>query len=309
MNASHRFLVKRWLAIGLFAAIMLLLPTFASAAPVTLTFDQDATGADVLPGQVLDDEWNTPDFGNLIISWAETGIDANYPVVAFDSAAPTGGDDDLGSPNELCITDDFPSGGGPGVGDGGWPTADFPNCEPLGMLVILEENCTIDDIVDGFVDYTACGVPGPDDSNFGGLIAFTFGTTVEEQVEIESFELLDFEDAAGVEVTAFSFDGTEVGSFIAPAIGDNGSAVVDVTFPGSGLPWTDVSRVEFDLAGSGSVGTLSYITQVPTAIGLDTIGVRSDAAYYGIVAFLTLAALSLTSVAYLRQELLAKIRP
>ncbi|MCA9983449.1 MAG: hypothetical protein KDE09_09055 [Anaerolineales bacterium] len=307
MNASNRFLVKRWTAIGLLAAILLLLPNFASAAPVTINFGTDGAGNPVIAGQVLDDEWNTPAYGNMVIS---SPTNATHPIVAFNSSIPTGGDPDLGSPNQTC------PGGGPGVGVGGVVGAPFENCTSLGMLVIIEENCPLSTAVGGIITYPSCGAPGPDDNGgangpAGGIINFTFGTTVDDQVTIESFELLDFEDpagAGGVTVNAYAFDGTLVATFAAPAIGDNGSAIVDVTFAGSNLPWAGVSRVEFVLEGSGSVGTLSYETPAPTAIGLDAISIRSDATYYGIVAFLTLAALSLTSVAYLRRERLVEVR-
>ena len=193
MNASNRFLVKRWTAIGLLAAILLLLPNFASAAPVTINFGTDGAGNPVIAGQVLDDEWNTPAYGNMVIS---SPTNATHPIVAFNSSIPTGGDPDLGSPNQTC------PGGGPGVGVGGVVGAPFENCTSLGMLVIIEENCPLSTAVGGIITYPSCGAPGPDDNGgangpAGGIINFTFGTTVDDQVTIESFELLDFEDPAG----------------------------------------------------------------------------------------------------------------
>ena len=149
MNASTRIKFGRWSAIMLFAAILMLLPTFASAAPVVLNFDVDASGAAIVPGQILDDEWNTPAFGNLVITTANPTF---TPVVAFDSSAPTGGDVDLGSPNTLC------PGGGPGIGDAlgsGGPGSPYPNCIPLGNLIIIEENCDTTFDVGGVIDYGA----------------------------------------------------------------------------------------------------------------------------------------------------------
>ena len=143
---------------------------------------------------------------------------------------------------------------------------------------------------------------------------FTFGSTASDQVTIDAFELLDFEDAAGVggvTVNAYDATGTLVYTFLGPAIGDNGSAVVDVTFDFAGtgntdpLPWPGVSRLEFVLEGSGSVGTLAYDTPTPTAIALDSFGIRSDVTYYGVVAVLMLGALSLGSMALFRREQVA----
>jgi hypothetical protein len=51
----------------------------------------------------------------------------------FDSSNPTGGDPDLGSPNESC------DGGGPGVGDGGQKGEEGENCNELGKLLIIQE--------------------------------------------------------------------------------------------------------------------------------------------------------------------------
>ena len=63
-----------------------------------------------------------------------------------------GDDPDLGAPNEAC------PGGGPGVGAGGSPASDFPNCDPIGnVLMIQNENDS-----------------EPDDSPDGGCIVIEF---------------------------------------------------------------------------------------------------------------------------------------
>jgi hypothetical protein len=67
-------------------------------------------------------------FSNALIA---TGINV------FDSSNVQGGgertgDFDLGSPNSLCR----PSG--PGIGDGGGPNSRFPNCDPQGNMLILQ---------------------------------------------------------------------------------------------------------------------------------------------------------------------------
>ena len=54
----------------------------------------------------------------------------------FDTAQPGGfnGDTDLGSPNELC------SPSGPGEGAGGAPDSNYANCDPQGMVLIIQES-------------------------------------------------------------------------------------------------------------------------------------------------------------------------
>ena len=74
-----------------------------------IDFETDALGNPLVAGQVIDDEW------------AAWGITASFsvnapstgPLMIFDSANPTGGDVDLGSPNETCTPP------GPGVGSRG----------------------------------------------------------------------------------------------------------------------------------------------------------------------------------------------
>ena len=63
------------------------------------------------------------------------------------------GDPDLGAPHFAC------PGGGPGEGEDGGPDAEYPNCEPRGNVLIIDEN--------------GPGKP-PDDSKNGGKIRFNF---------------------------------------------------------------------------------------------------------------------------------------
>jgi hypothetical protein len=84
-------------------------------------------------------------------------------AIVFDSAHPTGGDDDLGTPNE-----DF---GGPGIGSGGRAGQPGENSVALDKLLIIAENSTDND-GNGRVD-------SPDDEEGGGVITFTFDTPLE----------------------------------------------------------------------------------------------------------------------------------
>ena len=78
-------------------------------------------------------------------------------------------DPDIGSPNRNC------PGGGPGRGAGGGPGAAWPNCEPQGSLLIIQNSDNLED--------------DPNDSPFGGCFLFEFDTPIE----FVNMGLLDFE--------------------------------------------------------------------------------------------------------------------
>ena len=58
----------------------------------------------------------------------------NYPLMIFDSSAPTAGFEDLGSPNETCCTP------GPGIGAGGEMGQPGENCEDLKKVLIISNS-------------------------------------------------------------------------------------------------------------------------------------------------------------------------
>ncbi|MEE8525840.1 MAG: hypothetical protein V3T72_18040 [Thermoanaerobaculia bacterium] len=71
----------------------------------TVIFETTGGGANLPAGTIVDNEYVI--YGMHV----STDDPANHPAMIFDTANPTGGDDDLGTPNQ-----DF---GGPGVGSGG----------------------------------------------------------------------------------------------------------------------------------------------------------------------------------------------
>jgi hypothetical protein len=140
-----------------------------------------------------------------------TGYTPNGKARIFDSADPTGGDKDLGSPNQSC------EGGGPGFGFGGKPGKRGENCNPLGKLLIIQESKK----------------DSPDDHWKGGT--FTFTSTGGTEMTYLNIGVID---ADYTEITldhSVKFDG----------VGDNGfqelenpnpnvfATSFDVTFPGS----------------------------------------------------------------------------
>jgi hypothetical protein len=152
-------------------------PTVPTApTPSTCPYVQCNFG-NLVPGVFLDDPLQQ---AQLL---ADCGVkvsvkDGNINV--FDSAdiksQKAKDDPDLGAPNRNCL------GGGPGKGEGGRPTSPYPNCDPQGNLLIIQ-NPKIDASV-------------PNDSAFGGCILFEFETAIE----LFDVGLLDLEEHATIRV-------------------------------------------------------------------------------------------------------------
>jgi hypothetical protein len=87
-------------------------------------------------------------------------------------------DPDLGSPNRKCTPK------GPGIGVGGRPNASFPNCDPLGNLLIIQNPAV---------------TTAPNDYAKGGCMSFSF-FDFGSVVKIDDFGLLDIEEGANVTV-------------------------------------------------------------------------------------------------------------
>ena len=158
-----------------------------AACPLALDFETDDQGQAIQPGQDLSEVYGSL-YGMHIAVASRDGTIPGTPI-AFDSGSPTGGDDDLGTPNELY--------GGPGVGSGGAAT----NVRPLHNLLIKAEN-TGDADGDGLVDH-------PDDDNNGALFTFTF----DEDTCVYSLKFVDIEKHQGdVEILLYDADGIELDS-------------------------------------------------------------------------------------------------
>ena len=143
-------------------------------------------------------------------------------------------DPDLGTPNRAC------PGGGPGKGTGGKPDAAFPNCEPEGNLLIIQ-NESIDP-------------SEPNDSAYGGCILFEF----VQPVTLLDFGVMDIDEAMNVETTLTDASG-DVFSFPSPEnIGDNGHWKVATTMDLS--TFADVVSMKVCLPGSGAISFIDVST-------------------------------------------------
>ena len=132
-------------------------------------------------GQYITDDFRQ-DYGVVISAQGQlgSGYTPNGAARIFDSSQPGGsnGDPDLGSPNWSC------PGGGPGVGDGGKHGTAYENCNPLGMVLIIQET----------------DKDTPDDNYGGGWITFDF----DEPAHLDTIVIFDSDGCEKVELTVRS---------------------------------------------------------------------------------------------------------
>ena len=175
-----------------------------------------------------------------------TGYSAQFgpgtnPVLIFDSSDPTGGDVDLGTPNQAY--------GGPGIGGGG-----ASNDTAYGNVAIIAEDL-VDDDDDGLVD-------DPDDGDLkGSFMEFSFtkpgkkGFTVT--VNTLSFMDVEKEQGEGGTFVELSGPGLPTNLIAIPPTGDNGVATVE----GISLAGVNKMRVNFNGSGAFIGGGLNQETE------------------------------------------------
>ena len=179
------------------------------------------------------------------------GVNPNRPginaAVIFDSANPTGGDSDLGTPNQQCPGGGPGNGTDPAVGPGG----EFENCTPLGKVLIIQNAGCLDG------SQTDC----PDDLDFtaidGATITLDFSDLIP--VTLEEMTFLDI-DGNGPNPRVELFDELDnlLGSFPIPNnMPQNGSAVVSLG------PTSNVVKMIVHLNGSGAIDDIVFIPPEP----------------------------------------------
>ncbi|RMG40100.1 MAG: hypothetical protein D6719_11930 [Candidatus Dadabacteria bacterium] len=163
-------------------------------------------------------------------------------AIIFDSSNPTGGDDDLGTPNEAF--------GGPGQGSG--YGAGARNETSLGKILIIAED-DVDSDNDGFVD-------DPDDEAKGGCFRIDF----DEATEVSSLKLVDLERGTGAVIRGLDGSDNEVYSKSVEGIGDN--SVIQSTFESLG-DTSKVQALEICLDTSGAIDDLEVCQCNPDVCG------------------------------------------
>ncbi|WP_168215728.1 SdrD B-like domain-containing protein [Roseimaritima ulvae] len=145
---------------------------------------------DLASGTVVDDEYSS-----LGVTISVQNDNSSHPdkAVVFDSANPTGGDNDLATPGYHAT-----------------------NNTPLGNVLVIAEN-DVDANNDQLID-------NPDDEASGGTITFTF----DDAVRIDQIDLLDVDssEVGGSVVTVNTANGSQ--TFNIAALGDNSFQTIDI---------------------------------------------------------------------------------
>jgi hypothetical protein len=204
---------------------MAIVQTFAGPPAGTVAAG-DKPGGGTAPGTLF------PDFTLSVVN-----NNGPQSLLIFDSSNPTGGDPDLGSPNETC------PGGGPGIGTGGEVGQPGENCVPLGNLLVIAEDI-LDAGGDGLVD-------DPDDDLDGGEITFTWNSpTSPKRIVIMDIDSESASVTVEKNLLTVTVNATD--------LGNNSAQTIDL----SDYPATDRMIVRF--SSSGAVAEIEYEVAVQT---------------------------------------------
>jgi len=204
------------------SALALLLSVTGAAAEVcqsyTLDFDSLSKG-DYITTQLQST------YGVTVS--ASGGYTPGGAARVFDTTDPgtrRRGDPDLGSPNQDCLNP------GPGVGVGGGPHAEYPNCDGEGMVLIIQERDT---------EY-------PDDHRRGGTMTFSF----DKPVTFEKVAIMDSDNRKLPEIKISTAEG-DIVYYEVPNAGENSLFPLIMTVP-------DTTELQIDFPGSGAVASIDY---------------------------------------------------
>ncbi len=216
----------------------------ASICLPSIDFDTDEMGSSLGEGTIVAEQWAAR---GVHIT---TSNPTNHPAMIFDSSDPTGGDSDLGTPNEDFCADGSglydPStctaGRGPGIGNGGEAGTSGENSLALGKILIISEDNNPSD---------------PDDNWRGGTITFT----LDEPTRVEEVHILDIEESGG-KVRAWNAEtgGTLLREVNMQAYGNNSFQIVTVNAVG-------VRRLEIIFGGSGGVSAVVFCSEEEGSLG------------------------------------------
>jgi hypothetical protein len=225
-----------------FALVILVLPAAAGSTPLTFegplagtVVAGESPGGAIAPGTL---------FPGVTISAVNAGEGPDAAMI-FDSAHPSGGDDDLGTPNDTC-DDGVTNGSLPGVGEGGEVGMPGENCIPYGNVLVIAEDIVDVAPLDGLVD-------DPDDEAAGGTIRLVF----DDVVVVRHVVLLDI-DAGGTTVEIDSEGNLRI-SATAANLGDNSAQTISLESFGG------IEALEVVFTTSGAIAEIDYgVAAVPT---------------------------------------------
>lgn len=182
----------------------------------SLDFEADGSGNTMVAGQLIDDEFAAQ---GLTVSNPDIGKSKGNPgfgAMIFDSANPTGGDWDLGTPAQPA---------GPGIGkDAG---ASAGNAIAQGNVLIISEDGDAND---------------PDDNADGGTLRFGWD---DRLVRLVSVGLLDIDLNEQVVTVVSDRAGSMVNSYDVPNLGDNSQQILALQGE-----WADQLDINFIHSGA-----------------------------------------------------------
>jgi hypothetical protein len=195
-----------------------------SCAAVTIDFDNVPDGTPLKAGAYIKDQYYYM-YGVMLSASGGLG-DLPCLFDTSDVGNATGGDTDLGSPNEMC------SPSGPGVGAGGAP-------DKLGEYCVPQENVLI---------VQKARIDRPEDSEDGGVIIFDFTSQVQRLYEVGLMNIKGNDTTILASYTNGA--GTKVPKYInVTGLGANSVQTVPINLE-------NVFRLTLYLSGSGAVTSL-----------------------------------------------------
>jgi len=242
--------MRRIFLAGLAAGLLALGLTSCGEPPTAVDADGSAALVGGLPMQTIDFE-GLPAGTILASVYGDAGAgpvtvfgrNPNAPntnhAVIFDSANPTGGDFDLGTPNQAC--------GGPGNGTQVGPGTPFENCTPLGNLLIVAQNL-VDGNGDGLVD-------NPDDIDSSALdgVWVSLDYSALGTVTVYGIDVVDLDgNGPNPRVELLGPGGASLGTFPLPNMPNNGVAHVTLG------PTAGVEVMKVWLQGSGAFDNVVF---------------------------------------------------
>ncbi|WP_282041287.1 hypothetical protein [Winogradskyella flava] len=175
------------------------------------------------PGDIVSEISITDPFENAQVAGITMAFPNSNAAMIFDSSNPTGGDYDIGTPNE--------SYGGPGIGNGG-----ASNDTALGNVLILSEDLDSND---------------PDDIFEVGA-SFYFDFSANANVTLHTFDILDIEESSNPTVVAlYDLDGNILLSKEITPGGNNSKVKVDLENT------SGVAFMEIIMNSSGAIDNIS----------------------------------------------------
>ena len=236
--------------LSLFSLCTLVLLQSASAQKQTIDFE------DLLEGQVVSSVNADGGFGPVSVFGLNDryedlnpGSNVNSAVIFDSDCDPncTGGDKDLGSPNETF--------GGPGEGAGGEMGSTYENFATLGNILIIHER-------PGEISNVPLGIPGvaaPDDETRSSSITIIF----PEPVIMYSFDMIDRESNETQNVVLFGEGDVELGMFDTPSTDDNGYATIKTDIGTEDLGTEGVVKMVMNHRGSGGLDNIVFAPPPP----------------------------------------------